>query len=166
MEIQNIELYKNFRNVELEFRVSVKQNQFEQCLKFLQENFEETVIHTIDLFDKNSNRKSIDTNLIIKKDNKFMSYLRFKDFSIKFCINIENPLEIKKFVTCFERKKERHKFIDKTLDYINYDLTIINNEFYEIEIEIDPIMSLYHTSEYIFDNSFKKLKTLLTCSDF
>ena len=159
--IVNLEKYKNEMNVEIEFRVSVDKTIFEKCLRCLQQNYKEEVIHSIDYFDQQNNRKS--DNLIIQKQKLYKSTLSFEDFQIKFCINTENPTNIKTYKNVFQREKKRHRFNDK---YITYDLTLVNNNIYEIEVEINSIDSLHHTSKYIFDNSFKKLKKLLACSNF
>lgn len=161
--IQFIEKYKHVENVEIELRIKVTKQIFDNCLKFLfSKNLENKYEDIKDDFDKENRRKT--KNEIILKSNIFRNKVYLNLYEVTFAINIETPQNSFN-ETILSREKHRYTFYEK---YFIYDLTIVNsknNVSYEIEIEIDTIKSLHHTSEKLFSGLKKNMNVLLTCSN-
>ena len=78
-------------------------------------------------------------------------------------IDISIPLETQNFDTI--RLKKRHSFIYKNI--WKYDFTIVNDDIYEIEIElIDPVNTLkIYKESYLTDSLILKIKDIMTINN-
>lgn len=151
--IKIIDKYRNYRNVEMEFIMkNITKTEFENIYIYLESiNLIKTEFHIVDSFIGNNIR--ITDNSAIRKTK--IDKIDFTDFYIN--IKLETPIVDydKSSYVVYTRTKKRYRFSEK---YIYIDLTYIyESDSYEIEIEIDPILSLCHSSQHIAKKCIKYL---------
>ena len=141
------EKYRNYRNVEFEFILkNVTKERFYAIKSYLETTkIYATEINTVDKFI-GDNVRITDDEIAVRKTRK--DKIDYSDFYVN--IKLESPVEnciINNSKVLYTRTKKRIRYSEK---YIYIDLTYVyESDSYEIEIEIDPLLSLCHSSKHI-----------------
>lgn len=145
--IELFEKYRNYRNVEFEFILkNVTKERFYAIKSYLDTTkIYSTEINTVDKFIGDDIRITND-EIAIRKTRK--DKIDYTDFYVN--IKLETPVEksiISNSQVLYTRTKKRIHYSEK---YIYIDLTYVyESDSYEIEIEVDPLLSLCHSSRHI-----------------
>jgi hypothetical protein len=151
-QFKNITTENNFKNL---------QNNFNKCQiwkKIVEEN-------TTDVFLNGGYRKTGKT--IIKKENIYKHTKKINNnYDLRFALNIEHPISVVKNNLSTEniRKKKRFSYYK---DFYRFDLTIINKNIYEIEMElVDFTFARKHSFEFIVKSMSDVFNNLISSSNF
>ena len=118
-----------------------------------------------DIFLHGGYRKT--NNVIIRKVNLCKHTKKINKFyDLKLSLNIEYPIDVIKnnLSTELIRRKKRFSFYK---DFYRFDLTIVNNDIYEVEMElVDITYARKHSFDFIINNMINIFQNLISSSNF
>lgn len=174
-ELYEQNIVKN--NVEFEIRLGKQTSkQFKSCIN--KDNFD-LLMKNINNQNWKTKSESTDTdiflhggyrktnNIVIKKINvcKYNKKIN-KLYDLKLSLNIESPIDVikKNLSTELIRRKKRFSFYK---DFYRFDLTIVNDDIYEVEMElVDITYARKHSFDFIINNMIDIFQYLISSSNF
>lgn len=179
-----IEKYSNIDNIEIEFRLGyikdkhfnpdIGKKYFEQVInKFIDSTvWDKYIVNKTEDYFINNNRLTINKNNsnieCIKKEK--LTVLDFNlqgsGFDLRVSISKETPVDLIDInKSNFKRNKERSTFIYKHLSYdltkVTYENNSLENNTYEIELELNKIDLNKMTSYYIVHDALLKIRDII-----
>tara|TARA_B100001093_G_scaffold3139_1_gene3212 strand:- start:1689 stop:2165 length:477 start_codon:yes stop_codon:yes gene_type:complete len=151
--------------IEYEIRISnIGKSNFDTILSILNScpYFEKLIIDETETYYSSNIRFNNRTNQLQSKIKLFIIDESYHNFNIRFCKSKEETIHqnINSYTAKFTRQKHRIRFIHK---HWHIDLThVINNNTYELEIEIDNNYGNTHSTSFIHKILTNELKNLLT----